>query len=118
VNATLTFKSEPLRLKELMPYQESLVAYVYAVREVLAGQYDEKNILVMHPAHIGLKSQPLKNYKIGKDYKLRLRELETTQWSTVKTKDDTGAIDLTPYIQVEDDIRIMGHGQETANDAR
>ena len=116
VSATLTFKSDPMNVKALVPYQDSLVAYVYTVRQVVEGEYTEKDILVMHPAHIGLKIQPLKNYQIGRTYNLRLRELETTQWSTVKSKDDTGAIDLTPYIQAEDDLRIQGHGRGASID--
>ena len=117
VRATLTFKSEPLKVKALLPYQDSLVAYVYSVRQVVEGEYAEKNILVMHPAHIGLKIQSLKNHQIGKTYNLRLRELETTQWSTVKSKDDSGAIDLTPYIQVEDDLKILEHGHGAVSEA-
>ncbi len=117
VKATLSFKSEPLQLKELLPYQESLVGYVYDVQEVIEGQYDDRRVLVMHPAHIGLKSQPLKSYQVGKTYKLHLRELEGTMWSTVKAKDDSGAIELTPYIQVEDDNRNPGrdHGASINN---
>ena len=32
----------------------------------------------MHPAHIGLKIQPLEKYEIGKTYELHLHELEGT----------------------------------------
>ena len=66
----LVFKSQPLRLEQLLPYQESLVAHVYNVREILQGAYKEKQILVVHPAHIGLKIQPLEKYEIGKTYEL------------------------------------------------
>jgi hypothetical protein len=106
VNGTLMFKSKPLRIEQLLPYQESLVAYIYDVREVLQGEYKEKQILVMHPAHIGLTSQPLEKYEIGKSYELHLRELERTLWATVKSEDDSSRIDLAPYIQIEDEAKF------------
>jgi len=101
LKATLAFKSEPIPLNELLPYQESLVAYVYNVDKVVKGRYDEKQILVMHPAHIGLKPQKLK-HKIGKRYKLRLDRMEGTLWETAKARDESGQINLQPYIRVED----------------
>jgi hypothetical protein len=106
VRGTLVFKSQPLRINQLLPYQESLVAYIYDVREILKGEYPEKQILVMHPAHIGLKIQPLDKYEIGKTYELHLHQLEGTLWTTVKSQDDSGRIDLSPYIQVEDETRF------------
>jgi hypothetical protein len=110
VSGTLEFKSQPLRIDQLVPYQESLVAYIYGVREVLKGEYKEKQILVMHPAHIGLKIQPLEKYEIGKTYELHLHELENTVWNTIKSQDDSGRIDLIPYIQVEDELRFPAQG--------
>lgn len=111
VSGTLAFKSQPLRTDQLLPYQESLVAYIYDVREILKGEYKEKQILVMHPAHIGLKIQPLDKYEIGKTYELHLHELEHTAWNTIKSQDDSGRIDLVPYIQVEDEIRLPAEGR-------
>jgi hypothetical protein len=86
------------------------VAYVYDVREVLKGEYKEKQILVMHPAHIDLKTQLLDKYEIGKTYELHLHELENTVWTTIKSQDDSGRIDLNPYIQVEDEIKFPAQG--------
>ncbi len=108
VKATLVFKSEPIPMNELLPYQESLVAFVYNADKVVKGRYDEKQILVMHPAHIGLKPQKLK-YKIGKRYKLRLDRMEGTLWETAKAKDESGRIDLQPYMRVEDLARHPGN---------
>ncbi len=105
VSARLVFKSKPMRVEEFMPYQESMVGFVYDARKVLSGEYDDPQILVMHPAYIGLKKQSLRKYRIGRTYKLRLRELEDTSWSTVKRRDDSGRIDLQPYIQVEDETK-------------
>ena len=108
VKAKLTFKTEPIPINELLPYQEYLVGYVYEIEKVVAGQYVEKQILVMHQAYIGLKKQKL-HYRIGKTYKLKLHELEETVWKTVKSKDDSGLINLQPYIRVQDETRHPEH---------
>jgi len=86
-----------------MPYQESLVGFVYDVKKIVAGQYTAKQILVMHPAHIHLAKQSLRKYRVGRTYKLQVRPLEGTAWGTVKRKDDSALIDLEPYIRVEDE---------------
>jgi len=108
VKAKLTFKTEPIPINELLPYQEYLVGYVYQIERVVAGQYSENQILVMHPAYIGLKKQKL-HYRVGKTYKLKLHELEETVWKTVKSKDDSGLINLQPYIRVQDETRHPEH---------
>jgi len=105
VKAKLVFKTEPIPINELLPYQEYLVGYVYDVTKVVAGAYGENQILVMHPAYIGLKKQKLGHCRIGKTYKLRLHELESTVWKTVKSKDDSGLINLQPYIRTQDEAR-------------
>lgn len=104
VKAKLVSKTEPIPLKELLPYQEYLVGYVYEITRLIAGEYSESQILVMHPAYIGLKKQKLR-YRIGKTYKLKLHELEETVWKTVKSRDDSGLINLQPYIQLRDEKR-------------
>jgi hypothetical protein len=108
VKAKLIFKTEPIPVNELLPYQEYLVGYVYEVNKLVSGQYSEKQILVMHPAYIGLKKQKL-HYRVGKNYKLQLHELEDTVWKTVKSKDDSGSINLQPYIRIQDEIRHPEH---------
>jgi hypothetical protein len=105
VSARLVFKSKPMQVEEFLPYQESMISFVYDVREVLDGEYSENQILVMHPAFIGLRKQSLRKYRIGRTYRLQLRELEGTPWSTVKRRDDSGRIDLEPYIQVGDEAK-------------
>src|SRR6266403_3965371 len=108
LSARLVFKSKPMSVEEFLPYQESLVGYVYDVRKVLGGRYNESQVLVMHPAYIGLRKQSLHKYKIGKAYRLKLHQLEGTPWNTVKRKDDSGLINLEPYIQVEDENKYPG----------
>ncbi len=108
LSATLVARSRPMEVKSLLPYRESLVAYLYDVRSVKSGEYPEKQMLVVHPAHIDLQPQALGKYKEGEIYTLRVRELAGTAWETVKTSDETNRIDLTPYIQVEDEGRFPG----------
>ena len=109
VRAKLISKTEPVPVKEFLPYQEFLVGYVYEITRVVAGEYSEKQILVMHPAYIGLKEQRLGRYRIGRTYRLQLHELESTVWKTVKSKDDSGLINLQPYIRVQDEMRHPDH---------
>src|SRR5437867_9455946 len=54
VKAKLVSKTEPIRREQLLPYQEFLVGFVYDVEQVIAGNYQEKQIIVMQPAYIGL----------------------------------------------------------------
>jgi hypothetical protein len=109
VKARLVFKSKPMPLQELMPYQESLVGYVYEIEKVLRGQYNERQILVMHPAHIALKEQKLDKFKIGKRYKLRLDRMEGSLWDTAKARDESNQINLQPYMRLDDKARHPGN---------
>jgi len=110
LKAKLISKTEPIPLNELLPYQEYLVGYVYEINRIVAGQYSENQILVMHPAYIGLRKQRLR-YRVGKTYKMQLRELDETVWKTVKSKDDSGLINLQPYIRIQDEKRHPEHAR-------
>jgi hypothetical protein len=105
VKVKLVSKTTPIKKEELLPYQEFLVGFVYDVQEVTAGEYSEKQILVMHPAYIGLQPQALEKFRVGKTYELQLRPLDGSIWSTIKSKDDSGRIELEPYIRVQDEAR-------------
>jgi hypothetical protein len=118
VRARLAFKSHPLRVSEIAPYQESLAAYLYDVIAVFNGSYSEKQILVMHPAHIRLKVQALDQYKVGEIYRLRLRKLEGTAWQVIRARDESNAWNLEPYIQIEDADRFPGLGGDQSLGAR
>jgi hypothetical protein len=111
VKAKLIAKTQPVPVNEFLPYQEFLVGHLYEVTRVIAGEYSETQILVMHPAYIKLKEQRLGKWKIGRTYKLQLHELENTVWKTVKSKDDSGLINLQPYIRVQDEKRHPDHGR-------
>jgi hypothetical protein len=111
VKAKLISKTQPVPVKEFLPYQEFLVGYLYDVTRVIAGEYSEKQILVMHPAYIKLEEQRLGRWKIGRTYRLQLHQLENTVWKTVKSKDDSGLINLEPYIRVQDETRHPDHAR-------
>jgi len=110
VKARLTFRSKPLDVQQLLPYRESLVAFIYRIEQVVTGTYTAKDIMVLHPAHIALKPQRLKKYVIGKSFRLQLDPVDTTPWNTTKTSDETGRIDLIPYIQQKDEGRLPSRG--------
>ena len=105
VKGKLVSKTNPIQKEELLPYQEFLVGFVYDVEQVPSGEYGEKQILVMHPAYIGLKPQSLEKFRVGKTYDMQLRPLDGSLWSTIKSKDDSGRIELEPYIRVQDEAR-------------
>lgn len=105
VKARLTTKSRPLSKDEILPYQESLVGHVYSIEDVLSGEYHEKEILVMHPAHIRLKEEPLEKYAVGETYNLELVDFEGSVWESIKRSDSTGKLDLLPFIRKEDEAR-------------
>jgi hypothetical protein len=111
VKAKLVSKTNSIKKEELLPYQEFLVGFVYDVEKVTAGAYGEKQILVMHPAYIGLQSQSLDKFRIGKSYELQLRPMDGSLWSTIKSKDDSGRIELEPYIRVQDEARYPKSGR-------
>ena len=109
VRAKLISKTQPVPVNEFLPYQEFLVGYLYEVTRVIAGEYSENQILVMHPAYIKLEEQRLGRWRVGRTYRLQLHELENTVWKTVKSKDDSGLINLQPYIRVQDEMRHPDH---------
>ncbi len=76
VKAKLISKTQPVPMKEFLPYQEFLVGYLYEITRVIAGEYSEKQILVMHPAYIKLEEQRLGRWKIGRTYRLENGEIE------------------------------------------
>jgi hypothetical protein len=111
VRAKLIAKTQPVPVQEFLPYQEFLVGYLYEVKNVIAGEYSEQQILVMHPAYIKLEEQRLGRWRIGRTYRLQLHELENTVWKTVKSKDDSGLINLQPYIRVQDEMKHPDHAR-------
>ena len=106
VKGKLVAKSEPLEVKKLLPYQESMVSYLYEVEQVVSGRYTEREIVVMHPAHIRLKPEPLDNYVIGDTFELELLDFDGSPWESIKRSEETGRLTLRPYIRKEDEARF------------
>lgn len=118
VTAKLIAKSAPIPLAKLLPYQESLVTFLYEVKKVGGGSYAENQILITHPACIGLRPQPLERYKVGKTYKLRIHPLRNSLWNTAKCKDDSGLINLEPYIPLDDERKYPGAAHERSESSK
>ncbi len=106
VRARLLAKSRPLALEKIVPYQESMVGFLYRVEHVLGGAYNEKELLVMHPAHIAQKPESLEKYVIGEVYQLDLIEFEGSPWEAIKRSEQTGRVELLPFIRKEDEARF------------
>ena len=107
----LLFKSPPLQTEQLLPYQESLAAFVYEVVSVSSGQYPGKEILVLHPAHIRLEPQNLDAFQIGETYDLTVQDLDASPWASIKSSDQSGKPELLPFIQSIDDQRFPSRGK-------
>lgn len=102
----LVAKSEPIEVRKLLPYQESMVSYLYEVEEVVSGRYAEQEIVVMHPAHIRLKPEPLEDYKLGETFQFELLDFDGSPWESIKRSEETGKLTLRPYIRKEDEARF------------
>ncbi len=111
VKARLTFKSRPLRPEQFAPYHESSVAFTYDVVKVIKGEYQEKQIVVMHPSHFNSQPQALGKYKIGETYELRLQDFDETPWSGRKPSDETGLNDLLRFMQIADARKLPSRAQ-------
>ena len=78
---------------------------------VLGGVYSEKELLVMHPAHIGQKEEPLHKYEVGGVYRMELIEFEGSPWEAIKRSEQTGRLELLPFIRKEDEARFPSGGR-------
>jgi len=107
VEACLESMPAPFTNREITPYNESLVAFVYRVRHVLKGTLKDSHIAVLHAAHIGGKRQPMNGYFLNQTSTLRLIPLEKTPWATLKSKDDLRFIELERFICEEDHLKLL-----------
>jgi hypothetical protein len=106
VRCKLISKSQPLSVSKLVPYQESMVSHLYEVLQVLEGEYSDTEILVMHPAHIKLAPQNLWKYQKGRNYTLELVDFDGSPWESIKRSDETGRLEMNPFIRREDELRF------------
>jgi hypothetical protein len=96
----------PFTSKEIVPYNESLVAFVYRVRRVLKGSFKGSQVVVLRTAHIGGTRQPMHEYFLNQTRTLRLIPLDQTPWATLKAKDDVRFVDLDRFITEEDHQKL------------
>ena len=107
VEACLESMPTPFTNREIAPYNESLVAFVYRVRHVFKGALKDSRIAVLHAAHIGGKRQPMNRYFLNQTSTLHLIPLEKTPWATLKSKDDLRFIELERFICEEDHVKLL-----------
>lgn len=85
------------------PYGEYMVGYLYEVLKVATGTYEEKELLVMHPAYIKHTKLDLSRFVEGKEMYLVVSEItEASLWAAVHRRDDVGTPELFPYMLSED----------------
>jgi len=109
VQCSLERINPPFRHEEIAPYNDSLVAFVYRVHQVLKGKFDGSHLVVLHAAHIAGKRQSMHRFNLGQKRILRLRPVDQTPWATLKSKDDPRFLELDRYIPEEDHSRLALH---------
>jgi hypothetical protein len=105
LKATLVSITACPEVEKVAPYQELLVGYKYSVEEILEGAYAAKELLVMHPAYIGLKTQKIDSV-IGTVYTLAVKKLTgASPWASVRRIEASASLDLDPHMLVEDESK-------------
>lgn len=106
VRAVLKSVTVPYENREILPYHESMVALVYRVLHVIKGRFEGRQLVVLHPAHIAERRQPMSRFFAGEISTLRLIPLDQTPWVTLKAKDDPRYLDLERFITEEDHRKL------------
>ena len=109
VQCSLEKINPPFRHEEIAPYNDSLVAFVYRVHQVLKGKFDGTHLVVLHAAHIAGKRQSMHGFTLGQKRILRLRPVDQTPWATLKAKDDPRFLELERFIPEEDHAKFALH---------
>jgi len=109
VECSLEKINPPFRHEEIAPYNDSLVAFVYRVHQVLKGKFTGSHIVVLHAAHIAGKRQSMHRFSLGQKRILRLRPVDETPWATLKAKDDPRFLMLDRFIPEEDHSKLALH---------
>lgn len=109
VQCSLEKINRPYRHDEIAPYNDSLVAFVYRVHQVLKGKFDGTHLVVLHAAHIAGKRQSMHRFSLGQSRILRLRPVDQTPWATLKSKDDARFLELDRFIPEEDHAKLALH---------
>jgi len=107
IACSLESMAVPFTNREIAPYTESLVAFVYRVHRVLKGTFKGSHIVVLHAAHIGGKRQAMDGFFLNQSCMLRLLPLDKTPWATLKARDDLRFVDLERFICEEDHLKLL-----------
>ena len=92
------------------PYGDLLVAGLYKVLKVKSGHYQEKQIVIVHPAYINHQPQDLSTLKKRRTFEFLVRELNgDSLWATVRRQDNVAPFDLAHYFLAVDESRHPSH---------
>lgn len=98
------------------PYGDLLVAGLYRVLKVKEGKYEDKKIVILHPAYIDHERQVVSKPKWWQTFEFRVRELDDKSlWAPVRRHDEVAPLELFPYMLVTDEARHP-HYQETSGE--
>jgi hypothetical protein len=97
------------------PYGDLLVAGIYKVLKVKSGRYEEKRIVIVHPAYINHQLQDLSKLKKWRSQEFLVRELTSDSlWATVRRQDSVAPFDLAHYVIATDEARHPSHSSSTS----
>lgn len=94
------------------PYGEYLITNLYSVVRVLKGNYQEKEIAIMHPAYIQHRKQNLSRFKKKRNITVNVTEPpDDSPWITVNRADTVASPEFSLYMLEED---LMRHPENAA----
>jgi len=95
------------------PYGDLMVAGLYRVLKVKSGHYEEKRIVIVHPAYINHHAQNLSTLKPRRTFDFVLRELTgDSLWATARRQDSVGPFELSHYYLAVDEARHPSHSTQ------
>jgi len=100
-----------MSLDQLLPYQESLVGFVYDVKKVVAGHHTAQQILIMHPGRHSSGQTVSSKISCRQNLQAPAASIGRDTVGYVKRKDDSGLLDLEPYIRLEDESKYPGENR-------
>ncbi len=88
------------------PYGEFLITNLYSVVRVLNGEYQDKEIAIMHPAYIQHHKQNLSRFKNKRNIIVNVTEPpDDSPWITVNRADTVASPEFSLYMLEEDLMR-------------
>jgi hypothetical protein len=84
--------------------------------KVKSGTYEEKQIVIVHPAYINHQPQDLSRLKKWRGQEFLVRELNgDSLWATVRRQDSVAPFDLAHYVIAADEARHPSHSSQAPN---